>query len=159
MPDQQIPVPAQPTSVVSLPAQTGLANAPRIRDKLVAAARPEARVVIAGMTRTTFCALEGAGCLRQAHRQAAVHGTELRLVVPSATVRGALAIAAVEALVHTYPSLDEALAPHPGPLPPPSTAESPITRAAGVSCPGYPRGTPRVSLRAGPWPACPPRST
>jgi anti-anti-sigma factor len=124
MPGQQIPVPAQPTSVVSLPPQIDAANASRVRDKLVAAARSEARVIIADMTHTTFCALEGADCLRQAHRQAAAHGAELRLVVPSAAVRGALAIAAVEALVHSYPSLDEALAPHPDPLPPQSSAES-----------------------------------
>ena len=118
--DRHPPARAQQT-VVGLPAQIDIANSGRIRDKLAASG---VTTVIADLSRTALCDGEGACSLAQAHRQlAADYGVELRLAVPSAAVRGVLAMLAVDGQVVIYLSLEAALAPGPAPLG--SSARSP----------------------------------
>jgi anti-anti-sigma factor len=95
--------------VVSLPPEIDIVNARRIRDKLSAAARCGASIVIADMSRTTYCDCAGAHSIQQAHHHAAAHHTELRLAIPSAAVRRMFAILALDRLVPVYPNLDSAL--------------------------------------------------
>jgi anti-anti-sigma factor len=124
MPDLHHPGRTQTTRIVVLPAQIGIANARRIRERLAAAARPGVTTVIADMTATVLCDGEGAYSLAQAHQQAAARGVDLRLAVPSADVRRVFQILRLEGLVHLYPSVEVALAPTPAPAPLPLGSEN-----------------------------------
>jgi anti-anti-sigma factor len=117
MPDLQHPGRTQKARLVVLPAEIGIANARRIRERLAAAARPGVTTVIADMTATVWCDGEGAYSLAQARQQAAARGVDLRLAVPSADVRRVFQIFRLEGLVSLYPSVEAALVPAPAPAP------------------------------------------
>jgi anti-anti-sigma regulatory factor len=78
------PVPLTPAHtepvVVTLPAETGMANARAVRDQLAPARAPGA-LIIADMTATTFCDSMGIRALVLAHNTAAAHGACLRLLL------------------------------------------------------------------------------
>lgn len=82
--------PAQ-TVVVTLPAEIDITGARPLCGEVGAALVSGATIVVADMTATTFCDSSGAHILVLAWEQAAVSGVELRIVVPSATVRHGLA--------------------------------------------------------------------
>jgi anti-sigma B factor antagonist len=117
MPDPPHPGRARTARLVILPAEIDAANARRVREKLAAAALPGVTVVIADLRATVSCDGEGAYSLAQAHRQAAAHRVDLRLVVPSADVRRVFAALGLDRLVRLYPSVEAALAPAAAPLP------------------------------------------
>lgn len=117
MGDAQPVTPARPV-VVTLPAEIDMANAGQIGAQLGAALARGVTAVVADMTATTFCDSSGIRVLVLAHQQAAANNAELRVVIPSASVRRALAITNVDTVLLIYPSLEAALAPHPGPAPP-----------------------------------------
>ena len=117
MPDPQHPGTSRATRIVVLPAEIGISNARRVRERLAAAARPGVTAVVADMTATVVCDGEGAFSLAQAHQQSAARGVELRLAVPSAEVRRVFQILGLELLVDLYPSVEAALAPAPAPAP------------------------------------------
>jgi anti-sigma B factor antagonist len=104
--------------VVTLPAEIDIANAGQIGEQLGSALAGGVSAVAADMTATTFCDSSGIRVLVLAHQQAAANNAELRVVIPSARVRRALAITNVDTVLLIYPSLDAALAPHSGPAPP-----------------------------------------
>lgn len=70
-----------------------------------------AAMVVADMTRTSFCDGEGAYSLAQACREAAANGVELRLVIPSADVLRIFAGLGLDAMLRIYPTIDAAFAP------------------------------------------------
>jgi anti-sigma B factor antagonist len=104
-----------PAVVVALPAEIDMANADRVGQQLGSAFTPGVRTVIADMTATRFCDSSGINMLVRAHRQAAAHGTELRLAVPSPAVLHTLTLTGLDQLLAIYPSLSQALAARPGP--------------------------------------------
>lgn len=67
-------------------------------------------IVIADMTGTRFCDTTGLRALVLAHRQAATHHTEVRLVITSANVLRVLAITKLDTVLRIYPSLAAAQA-------------------------------------------------
>ena len=97
--------------VVTMPAEIDISNADRTGEELCAAFAPGVTTVIADMTGTSFCNSSGISVLVLAHRQAAAHHAELRLVVLSAAVLHALTLVRMDFLLPIYPSLDAALTP------------------------------------------------
>lgn len=72
---------------------------------------PGVATVIADMTATTFCDTSCIRMLVLAHKGAAAHHAELRVVIPSANVLRVLAITKVDTALRIYPSLQDALTP------------------------------------------------
>jgi len=107
-------VPAQ-TAVLTLPAEIDITNARRLCGEVGAALVSGATVVVADMTATTFCDSSGARILVLAWEQAAVNGIDLRIVVPSATVRRGFALMGLDGFLPFYPSLSAALTAAPAP--------------------------------------------
>jgi anti-sigma B factor antagonist len=104
-----------PAVVIALPAEIDMATAGQAGQQLGSAIAPGVTAVIADMTATTFCDSSGIAMLVRAHRQAVANGTELRLVVRSAPVLRALALARLDELLPVHPSLGQALAMAPQP--------------------------------------------
>src|SRR5215469_15280891 len=75
------------TAVLTLPAEIDITNARLLCGEVGSALVSGATIVVADLTATTFCDSSGARILVLAWEQAAVNGIELRIVVPSATVR------------------------------------------------------------------------
>ena len=109
-----VAVPAQ-TAVLTLPAEIDITNARRLCGKVGAALVSGATVVVADMTATTFCDSSGARALVLAWEQAAVNGTELRIVVPSVAVRPGFTLMGLDGFLPVYPSLGAALTAEPAP--------------------------------------------
>ena len=105
-------VPAR-TAVLTLPAEIDVTNARRLCGEVGSALVSGATVVVADLTATTFCDSSGARILVMAWEQAAVNGIELRIVVPSATVRRGFALMGLEGFLPFYPSLSAALTAQP----------------------------------------------
>ena len=99
-----------PAVVIALPAEIDMANADRVGQQLGSAMESGVRTVIADMTATTFCDSSGISVLVRARKQAAVNGTELRLVVPATGVLRSLTLASIDRWLPIYPSLSVALA-------------------------------------------------
>jgi len=101
-------VPAQ-TAVLTLPAEIDITNAGRLCGKVGSALVSGATVVVADMTATTFCDSSGARILVLAWGQAAMNGIDLRIVVPSTTVRRGFTLMGLDGFLPFYPSLSAAL--------------------------------------------------
>ncbi len=96
--------------MVTLPDEIDITNADCVLADLEAAFHPRVTVVIADMTRTTFCDSAGARTLLRASDLAARRDAELRLVVRPGIVQRALTILGFDRLLRIYPTLAEALA-------------------------------------------------
>lgn len=96
--------------IVTLPPEIDLTNADEIGGELRSAFRPGVAVVIADMTRTTYCDSAGVRHLLLASDTAAERRAEFRLVIPSAAVLRILAVLGLDRLLRIYPTLDAALA-------------------------------------------------
>jgi anti-sigma B factor antagonist len=112
MADSEPVTPAHATPViVTLPAEIDMANDRGVSQQLGCALASAAAVVVADMTATRFCDSTGLRALVMAHKQAAAHHTELRLVITSADVLRVMAITQLDTVLRIYPSLDAAQAP------------------------------------------------
>ena len=101
--------------IVTLPAQIDLVNADPVGIELCAACQPGVAVVIADMSRTTYCDSAGVRALLTARSAAAACGAELRLVIPSVAVLRVLSLLGLDRLLQIYPSLGTALTAGPPP--------------------------------------------
>lgn len=91
-----------------MPAEIDIANAGQLVAELASACGSGASVVVADMTRTTFCDASGARMLILAHKRAAESGVELRAAVASARVRRVLILLGIDTIVPIHPNLDAA---------------------------------------------------
>jgi anti-sigma B factor antagonist len=71
-------------------------------------------VLVADMTATSFCDTAGVQALVGVHHAARAADSELRLVVPAASIRRAFELLEVDRVLLVYQSLDEAMADAPG---------------------------------------------
>jgi anti-sigma B factor antagonist len=99
--------------VVAMPAEIDMANADGVGEQLRSAFTPGVTVVVADMTLTGFCDSYGMRPLVLAHRYAAAHHAQLRLVVSYAGVLQVLKLAGLDRLLPVYPSLGAALTDRP----------------------------------------------
>jgi anti-sigma B factor antagonist len=125
MADIEPVTPAHATPViVTLPAEIDMANDCGVSQQLDSALASGAMVVVADMTATRFCDSTGLRALVLAHKRAAAHHTELRLVIASADVLRVMTITKLDTVLRIYPSLDAAQAiALPGEAHNPSSAE------------------------------------
>jgi anti-sigma B factor antagonist len=103
--------------VVALPAEIDMATAGQASEDLGSVLADSPSTVIADMTATRFCDSSGISVLVRAHKQAAAHGTEFRLVVQSAGVLRTLALAGMGQLLPIFPTVTQALTATPVPEP------------------------------------------
>jgi anti-sigma B factor antagonist len=103
--------------VVALPAEIDMATAGQAGEELGSVLAGHPRTVIADMTATRFCDSSGISMLVRAHKQAAAHGTELRLVVRSTAVLRTLALAGIGQLLPVFSTVTQARAVTPVPDP------------------------------------------
>jgi len=96
--------------VVVLPAEIDVTNAQQVHDQIVAALAPGVDVVIADLTRTSFCDSSGVHSLVFAHEAAVARGIRLRLAVsPEGSVRRVLQLIGVGRILSIHASLAEAI--------------------------------------------------
>jgi anti-sigma B factor antagonist len=101
------------TAVVSLPAEIDISNADQVREDLLSVLNQGAALLIADLSKTTFCDSAGVGALARALRRARASQSEMRLVVGSRAVRRVLSLTGVDRLLGIYPTVSAALAgPH-----------------------------------------------
>jgi anti-anti-sigma factor len=111
MPDDQFPVEwAGRRATVEFPAHIDVANAGRLRDRLLSVINRGAAVVIADMTGTFSCDHAAVEAIAHACQRAAVSGAQLRLVVTAEVIRRVLGIEGLDRLVSIYPSVEAAAA-------------------------------------------------
>jgi anti-sigma B factor antagonist len=101
---------AGPHAILTLPAEIDLANADQVREALLAAIGHDP-VLIADMSRTTFCDSAGVQAVITANRLAAATGTEFRLVATA--VLRIFTVIGADQLISIYPTLEAALADPP----------------------------------------------
>ena len=95
--------------VVVLPADVDISNAERVSGDLDAALSFGVTVVIADMSRTTFCDTSGARSLVLFNRRAAECGAELRLALRSEEMLRVFGVLGIDQVLQVYPALNEAL--------------------------------------------------
>lgn len=104
--------------VVVLPAEIDVTNADQVYRQLVASLAadgtdgPDAGIVIADMTSTSFCDSAGMHAIIRAHDRAAARGTALRLAVsPDGSVRRVLQLTGASLIMPVHSSVQEAMHP------------------------------------------------
>jgi len=95
--------------VVVTPGDIDITNAAALRTALLEAAG-RGRMYVVDMTRTQFCDTAGLHALVAAHKRARDDGSDVRLVVTSATVLRIFAITGFDQVISRFDSLDQALA-------------------------------------------------
>lgn len=106
--------PGPRTVVVTLPGEVDLTNTSRVQ----AALASEPVAVVADGTGTGFCDSAAIAALIGAHRTAAAAGAQLRVVMPSASVRRVMQLNGADQVLRVYLSLASACAD--GSFPPPA---------------------------------------
>jgi len=103
-------------AVVTLPEEIDVTIAGSVQEELLTALNAGAALLIADMSKTTFCDSAGVSALVRALRRASASGSCLRLVVSTQAVQRVLSITGVDRLIGTFPSAAAALAgPYDGP--------------------------------------------
>ena len=101
---------AGPHAVITMPAEIDMTNVGQIREALLAAASGQTSLII-DMNATTFCDSAGVRAIITASQQAAMAGTQVRLVATA--VLRIFTITGADQLIPTYPTLEAALAEAP----------------------------------------------
>jgi anti-sigma B factor antagonist len=97
-------------AVVTLPEEIDVTIADTVQEELFAAMNAGAALLIADMSKTTFCDSAGVSALVRAFRQASSSGSSLRLVIGTPAVQRVLSITGVDRLMATFPSVAASLA-------------------------------------------------
>jgi anti-anti-sigma factor len=95
-------------AVVTLPAEIDVTNADTVREDLLSVLNDGAVLLIADLSKTSFCDSAGVSALVRTFRQASA--SAMRLVVNTPAVQRVLSITGVDRLVDTYPSVAASLA-------------------------------------------------
>ncbi len=97
-------------AVVTLPVEMDVTNAETAREELLAVINRGAILLVADMSKTSFCDSAGVSALVHAFRQAAASASAMRLVVNTPAVQRVLSITGVDRLVDIFPSVAASLA-------------------------------------------------
>lgn len=108
-------------AVITLPGEIDVNNAEQVREDLLSVLGRGATLLVADLSKTTFCDSAGVSALVQTFRRATETGSSMRMVVATPAVQRVLSITGVDRLVEVFPSVAGSLA---GPVgqgaPPPS---------------------------------------
>jgi anti-sigma B factor antagonist len=96
-------------AVVTLPVEIDIGNADEIREQLLSVLNQGAVLLIADMSKTTFCDSAGVDALVRTHRRATASAAGLGLVVGTPAVHRVFAITGVDRLISVYPSVGASL--------------------------------------------------
>ncbi len=97
-------------AVVTLPAEIDVTNADAIREDLLAVLNRGAVLLVADLSKTTFCDSAGVSALVRTFRRAAASASGMRLVVSTPAVQRVLSITGVDRLLDIFPSVAASLA-------------------------------------------------
>jgi anti-sigma B factor antagonist len=101
------------TAVVTLPVEIDITNADQVREDLLSLLNQGAALLVADLTKTTFCDSAAVSALARTFRRADASQSEMRLAVTTLAVQRVLALTGVDRLLDVYPSVTSALAdPH-----------------------------------------------
>ena len=115
-----------PTAVVTLPAEIDITNADQVREDLLSVLNQGAVLLIADLSKTTFCDSAGVGALVRTFRRADASQSEMRLVITTPAVQRVLTLTGIDRLLDLYPSVTAALA---GRIDPDGSPENATVRA------------------------------
>lgn len=101
------------TAVVSLPGEIDITNADQVREDLLSVLNQGAALLIADLSKTTFCDSAGVSALARSFRRAEASESEMRLVVSTLAVQRVLALTGIDRLLDIYPSVAASLAAWP----------------------------------------------
>jgi anti-sigma B factor antagonist len=101
------------TAVVIPPAEIDITNADHVREDLLSVLNQGAVLLIADLSKTTFCDSAGVAALARSFRRAEANQSEMRLVVGTLAVRRILTLTGIDRLLDIYPSVAAALAVSP----------------------------------------------
>jgi anti-sigma B factor antagonist len=97
-------------AVVTLPTEIDVTNADTVRDDLLSVVNQGAILLVADMSKTTFCDSAGVSAIVRTFRRAVASSSGLRLVVSTPAVQRVLSITGVDRLLDTFPSVAACLA-------------------------------------------------
>jgi anti-anti-sigma factor len=97
-------------AVVTLPVEIDVTNADAVREDLLSVLNQGAVLLVADMSRTTFCDSAGVSALVRTFRRAVASSSGLRLVVCTPAVHRVLSLTGVDRLVDVFPSVAACLA-------------------------------------------------
>jgi len=97
-------------AVVTLPAEVDVTNAEAVREDLLSILSQGATLLVADMSKTSFCDSAGVSALVRTFRRASTGASTVRLVVSTPAVQRVLSITGVDRLIDTYPSVAASLA-------------------------------------------------
>jgi anti-sigma B factor antagonist len=97
-------------AVVTLPTEIDVTNADMVREELLSVLSQGAALLIADLSKTSFCDSAGVGALVRTFRRATASASAMRLVVSTSAVQRVLSITGVDRLVDTFPSVAASLA-------------------------------------------------
>ncbi len=97
-------------AVVTLPPEIDVTNANLVREELASVLDEGAALLIADLSKTSFCDSAGVSALVRTFRRAATSESSMRLVVSTPAVERVLSITGVDRLLETFPSVAASLA-------------------------------------------------
>src|SRR3984957_13726003 len=112
------------TAVVILPAEIDITNADQVREDLLSVLNQGAALLIADLSKTTFCDSAGVGALARSFRRAEASQREMRLVVSTLAVQRILTLTGIDRLLDIYPSVAASLAVSPDSVAAAATADA-----------------------------------
>ena len=101
------------TAVVVLPAEIDITNGDQVREDLLSVLNRGAALLIADLSKTTFCDSAGVSALARSFRRAEASQSDMRLVVSTPAVQRVLGLTGVDRLLDIYPSVAASLAGSP----------------------------------------------
>ena len=121
------------TAVVSLPTEIDITNADQVREDLLSVLNQGADLLVADLSKTTFCDSAGISALARGFRRAEASQSDMRLVVSTLAVQRVLRLTGVDRLLDIYPSVAAALAASPDSGPDSGNATASVDADGGVA--------------------------
>ena len=96
-------------AVVTMPEEIDLANAPAVRNALLALADQAPELITADLTGTMFCDSAGVHAITRAHQGAVARGGELRLAVGDSPVARILELTGLDQIIPVFRGVRQSL--------------------------------------------------
>ena len=96
--------------MVTLPAEIDIGNADLVREDLLSIVNQGAALLIADLSKTTFCDSAGVSALVRTLRRADASESAMRLVVGTRAVQRVLSITGVDRLMDIFPTVAASMA-------------------------------------------------
>lgn len=134
-------------AVIALPAEIDANNADQVRGELLRVLDERPAVLVADMTRTSFCASAGIRALIIAHQHAVGAGMRLRVAASTYAVRRVLELMGADQVMDVFPDVDAGLRGLPATSDGQGQGQGQGARADGGAQNGQQAGTPAILWR------------